>query len=83
MRPDDQLLRQLRAGERVELIDPLEQVIVEVSAALCATDNFNDDNYQRAGQHLNVEGIFELSTLIGYYAPLALQLRLFRVVAPD
>ena len=28
-------------------------------------------------------GLFELLTLVGYYAALALQLRVFRVPAPD
>jgi 4-carboxymuconolactone decarboxylase len=31
---------------------------------------------------LGEEGLVELSTLVGYYATLALQLRIFRVPAP-
>jgi len=33
--------------------------------------------------HLGPSGLFELLTLVGYYATLALQLRVFRAPAPD
>ena len=33
--------------------------------------------------HLGPAGLFELLTLVGYYATLALQLRVFRVPAPE
>jgi 4-carboxymuconolactone decarboxylase len=36
-----------------------------------------------AGAQLGTAALFELTTLVGYYATLALQLRVFRVGAPD
>jgi len=37
----------------------------------------------RAVGQAGAAGVFELLTLVGYYATLALQLRVFRVPAPD
>jgi 4-carboxymuconolactone decarboxylase len=42
-----------------------------------------DAEYAEAVGHLGPSGLFELLTLVGYYATLALQLRVFRVPAPD
>ena len=39
--------------------------------------------YAEAVGHLGPSGLFELLTLVGYYATLALQLRVFRVPAPE
>ncbi|HJY60698.1 MAG TPA: hypothetical protein VJ418_30330, partial [Streptosporangiaceae bacterium] len=38
--------------------------------------------HEAVGQ-IGAAGMFELLTLVGYYATLALQLRVFRVPAPD
>lgn len=48
-----------------------------VLAALNAGD-VGDDLYQRARAELGERGLVELVTLIGYYAALALQMRIFR-----
>ena len=41
------------------------------------------DQYRRAVAELGRSGLFELLTLVGYYATLALQLRVFRVGTPE
>jgi 4-carboxymuconolactone decarboxylase len=41
------------------------------------------DAYAAAVDALGESGLFELLTLVGYYAALALQLRVFRVAAPE
>jgi 4-carboxymuconolactone decarboxylase len=38
---------------------------------------------REAAAELGADGLFELLTLVGYYATLALQLRVFRVPAPN
>ena len=52
-------------------------------AALVARGDLDDAEYREAVDHLGPAGLFELLTLVGYYATLALQLRVFRVPAPD
>lgn len=41
-----------------------------------------DDDYRRATQQLGQRGVFELSTLVGFYGMVAMQLRLYRVEPP-
>ena len=45
--------------------------------------DLDDAEYAEAVGHLGPSGLFELLTLVGYYATLALQLRVFRVPAPE
>jgi len=45
--------------------------------------DLDDAEYQEAVGQIGTAGLFELLTLVGYYAALALQLRVFRVPAPD
>jgi 4-carboxymuconolactone decarboxylase len=60
-----------------------EAVVARTVAALAARGDLSDAEYREAVDHLGTPGLFELLTLVGYYATLALQLRVFRVPAPD
>ena len=60
-----------------------ESVIARTAAALVARGDLDDAEYREAVDHLGPAGLFELLTLVGYYATLALQLRVFRVPPPD
>ena len=60
-----------------------EAVVARTVAALVARGDLGDAEYREAVDHLGMPGLFELLTLVGYYATLALQLRVFRVPAPD
>jgi 4-carboxymuconolactone decarboxylase len=60
-----------------------EAVVACTAAALAARGDLDDAEYREAVEHLGPAGLFELLTLVGYYATLALQLRVFRVPAPD
>ena len=51
--------------------------------ALTARGDLDDEEYAGAVAALGLPMVFELLTLVGYYATLALQLRVFRVAAPD
>ena len=53
-------------------------MVARTAAALAARGDLDDAEYREAGQ-LGADGLFELLTLVGYYATLALQLRVFRV----
>jgi 4-carboxymuconolactone decarboxylase len=61
----------------------LEAVVAGTTAALLTRGDLTDAEYRTATDHLGPDGLFELLTLVGYYATLALQLRVFRVPAPD
>jgi 4-carboxymuconolactone decarboxylase len=60
-----------------------EAVVARTAAALLKRGDLDDAEYREAAEQLGQEGLFELLTLVGYYATLALQLRVFRVPAPD
>jgi len=60
-----------------------ESVVARTAAALLEQGDLYDAQYHEAVGQIGTEGLFELLTLVGYYATLALQLRVFRVPAPD
>ena len=60
-----------------------EAVVARTAAALVARGDLDDAEYREAVGQVGAAGLFELLTLVGYYATLALQLRVFRVPAPD
>jgi 4-carboxymuconolactone decarboxylase len=59
-----------------------DAVVARTTAALAARGDLDDAEYREAAGQLGPDGLFELLTLVGYYATLALQLRVFRVPAP-
>ena len=73
----------VRAGEDPGLADPAERAAVRVVRALVQLGDLDDEEYAAAVTELGEAGVFELTTLAGYYATLALQLRVFRVGVPD
>jgi 4-carboxymuconolactone decarboxylase len=60
-----------------------EAVVAHTARALAVHGDLDDGEYADAVGHLGADGLFELLTLVGYYAALALQLRVFRVPAPE
>jgi 4-carboxymuconolactone decarboxylase len=58
-------------------------VVARAAAALAARGDLDDAEYREAAAELGADGLFELLTLVGYYATLALQLRVFRVPSPE
>jgi len=75
-------LAALREGRHAELAGR-ESVVARTAAALVTRGDLDDAEYGEAVSHLGPAGLFELLTLVGYYATLALQLRVFRVPAPE
>jgi 4-carboxymuconolactone decarboxylase len=72
----------LRAGADPGFADKREDAAYAVTRALAGPGDLDDDQYATAVEVLGEEALVELSTLVGYYATLALQLRIFRVPAP-
>ena len=75
-------LAALRDGRHAELAGR-ESVVARTAAALVARGDLDDAEYREAVGCIGPAGLFELLTLVGYYATLALQLRVFRVPVPE
>lgn len=71
-------LASLRAGAIAPSFAEDEAAAIRVCNALARGD-IGDDLWDAAVEELGTETIVELTTLVGYYAALALQLRVFRV----
>jgi len=78
----DAELDALRSGAFQDLPTETEQVVARTAHALAVRDDLADDEYARVVDVLGLPAVFELLTLVGYYAALALQLRVFRVAPP-
>jgi 4-carboxymuconolactone decarboxylase len=73
----------LRAGTDPGFTAKEEQVAYSVVRALTSPGaDLDDAEYDTAVNVLGEQSLVELSSLVGYYATLALQLRIFRVPAP-
>lgn len=74
-------LEALAAGD-LSGFPPEERHVGEVCRELLRDRDLSDDRYAAAVEKLGAPALFELSTLVGYYSLLAMQLRLFDVHAP-
>jgi len=72
----------LLAGEQVPFEDAVERAVLRVVRALLRASDLTDEEYAAGRDAIGEQGLVELTTLVGYYATLALQLRVFRVGAP-
>lgn len=79
----DALLEAVRVGAAVEPDDPAERAAAAAVAELLATGDLTDDTWARAVEQLGESATVELSALVGYYALLAVQLRVLRVPLPQ
>jgi 4-carboxymuconolactone decarboxylase len=68
--------------QRWDAFRDAEGAVVRTTHLLVRDGDLDDDAYALAVQRLGEPGLFEILTLVGYYATLALQLRVFRVAAP-
>ncbi|MFC7326619.1 carboxymuconolactone decarboxylase family protein [Marinactinospora rubrisoli] len=72
-------LAAVRTGGDPRLDDPVEATVVRTARLLTARADLTDEEYAAAERVLGRAGLFELTTLVGYYATLALHLRVFGV----
>jgi 4-carboxymuconolactone decarboxylase len=77
------LIESVRTGGSVEPDDPAERAAAVVVTQLLATGDADDDAWADAVGTLGEAGAVELTTLVGYYSLLALQMRVLRVPVPD
>jgi 4-carboxymuconolactone decarboxylase len=79
----DPEIEALRAGTDPGFTDDQERVAYYVARALAGpAADLDDQQYTEAVTVLGEKALVELSSLVGYYATLALQLRIFRVGPP-
>ena len=74
---DEDELAAIRA-EDVSRFSGAERMVGAAVLALLDGD-LSDEAWDAASTGLGIDGVFELTALVGYYATLALQLRVFRV----
>jgi 4-carboxymuconolactone decarboxylase len=72
-------LAAVRDGRDPESADPAELAVVRTARALLGRSGLTDAEYDSAVTALGPAAVFELTTLVGYYALLALQMRVFGV----
>lgn len=81
----DAQLEAIRSGSAADTArnwpDRTEHATVRVARSLAENGDLDDDLYREAVDVLGEAGLFEVMTLVGYYAALAMQLRVFRVPA--
>jgi 4-carboxymuconolactone decarboxylase len=75
-------LAALRDDDAGVFADEAERVVFDTATALAARGDLTEDEFAAARDVLGLPQLFELTTLVGYYGTLALQLRAFRVAAP-
>jgi 4-carboxymuconolactone decarboxylase len=73
----------VRAVAPIALDDPVERAALDVARAVTQRGDLDDDEYARARDALGEQMLLEVLTLVGYYAALALQMRVVRVPLPD
>jgi 4-carboxymuconolactone decarboxylase len=76
-------LTALRTGADPVLADARERIVYEATRALAADGDLSAPMFAEATASLGRAAVVELVTLVGYYSALALQLKVFRVGAPD
>ena len=79
----DAEIETLRAGRLPELADPEEAAVAEFTRCILDTGTLDDEQFARADASLGTGTLYELTTVIGYYQMIALQLRVFGVEAPE
>jgi 4-carboxymuconolactone decarboxylase len=76
------LLEAVRTGGLVEPDDPAERAAAVAVAQLLTTGDVDDAAWASAVGQLGEAGAVELTTLVGYYGLLAMQMRVVRVPLP-
>jgi 4-carboxymuconolactone decarboxylase len=69
----------IRNGAAPDVKDPEEAAIVRATRLLLASRDLTDAEYAETTAALSPAKLFELTTLVGYYQLLALQMRVFAV----
>jgi 4-carboxymuconolactone decarboxylase len=72
----------IRAQLPADLDDPEERMVLHLTRSLVTGQDLDNADYTDAVALLGTPTLFELTTLVGYYSTLALQMRVFRADNP-
>ena len=72
----------LRAGRTPAFDDPVTAAVVAATTALVERGDLTDEEYADITRVVGSATVIELTTLVGYYTLVAMQLRVFRVATP-
>ena len=75
-------IEQLSRGQAPSLTDDHERAAVEFVSHLLDHGNVDDEHYVEAVSTLGTRQMYELSTIVGYYSLLAINLRVFEGESP-
>jgi alkylhydroperoxidase family enzyme len=75
-------LQGLRAGTALTFADAREQAVYRATRSLAVDGDLDDSVYDATVAAVGPSAIVDLVVLVGYYATLALQMRVFRVGVP-
>lgn len=78
----DDELGALRVGDPLRLPDAEEDAVLTATRTLMHSGDLSPAQYAAAVSTLGPDKLFEISTLVGYYSLLALQMRIFDVSRP-
>jgi 4-carboxymuconolactone decarboxylase len=78
----EEQIQAIRRGGMPDLTDAAERAVVSVARAQLARDDIDDAAYEAAASLIGAAELVELTTLVGYYGILAVQMQLFRVPLP-
>lgn len=70
-------------GRDLAGLDAEESLVARATEQLLVEGDLGDDMFAELRERIGEAQVFELTTLVGYYRLLALQLRVFRVETPD
>lgn len=79
--PDE--IEAIRTGKPDVVTDPVEHAAYAVATALLRRRDLDDAEFEAASRSLDTRQLIEVSTLVGHYMKLAMQMRMFRVGAPE
>ena len=78
----EQTIVEICDQEVAALDDPADGLVLRLVRTLLERQDLDDADYAAAEAVLGAPAIFELTTLVGYYSTLAMQLRVFRADDP-
>src|SRR4051812_2724412 len=73
----------LRTGAPLTIDDAVDQAAFDAARALVRNADLDDAEYAAVQAALGDELLVEVTAIVGYYAMLALQMRVFRIAAPE
>ncbi len=78
----DEVITAIKDGIRPPFSDPGQEAAHDLAIAMLRAEDIPDTKFAAAVEALGTQGVFEVSTVVGYYWLLAAQLRLFQVGPP-